>query len=130
MNETIEGRVGEVERRLGNIEDLIVDLPQVMNLRLETIVAAQRETSGRMNLMEQQLAMLSRDVRDMRGGVTRMLVAQDKRLDEMSSRIEKLEGRMDGLDSRMDRIEGEMSGIKAQLATLTDAVSRLADRLA
>lgn len=123
MNETIEGRVGEVERRLGNIEDLIVDLPQVINLRLETIVAAQRETSGRMNLMEQQLALLSRDVRDMRGGVTRMLVAQDKRLDEMSSR-------QDEMSSRIEKLKYEMSGIKAQLTSLTDAVTRLADRLA
>jgi uncharacterized protein involved in exopolysaccharide biosynthesis len=49
------------------------------------------ETNGRLNIIDKQLAMLTRDVRDTRGGVTRQLVEQDKRLAAIEQRLTALE---------------------------------------
>jgi archaellum component FlaC len=59
----------------------------MLNLRLEGITAAQNEVSARIALLDKQMSMVTRDVRDLRGGVTRQLVAQDERLSKMESQL-------------------------------------------
>lgn len=66
-----------LERRVQDIEDLIADIPQMVSLRMESLAASQQEASARLGLLDKQMAMMLREMRDLRGGVTRMLVAQD-----------------------------------------------------
>ncbi|MBU1209837.1 MAG: hypothetical protein KJ587_01010 [Alphaproteobacteria bacterium] len=103
-----------------NAEDLIADLPHTMNLRLETIVGAQHEVAARLGLMDKQLSILVRDVRDMRGGVTRQLAEQDKRLNQLEQRLDRVEQRLDGLDQRLDGIEQHLVSIDGKLQQLLD----------
>ena len=73
------------DKRVAALENLITDLPEIINFRMERIDTALRknatrfdEISGRLNLHDKQAGMLMRDMRGLRGGVTRMLVAQDE----------------------------------------------------
>ncbi|KUO60357.1 MAG: hypothetical protein APF80_07340 [Alphaproteobacteria bacterium BRH_c36] len=96
-----------------NAEDLIADLPHTMNLRLETIVGAQQEVAARLGLMDKQLSILVRDVRDMRGGVTRQFAEQDRRLNQ-------LEHRLNGVEQRLDAVEQHLVSIDGKLQQLLD----------
>jgi hypothetical protein len=82
--------VEEIERRVGELESLYTDLPEMMNLRLDRNDAAHAEHSARLSIIDKQLAALTRDVRDMRGGVTRQLAAQDQRLAAMEAQLARI----------------------------------------
>ncbi len=69
-----------IDKRVSDLEDLLADIPQMLSLRLEGITAAQQESTARIGFLDKQMAMLIRDVRDMRSGVTRQLKVQDERL--------------------------------------------------
>ena len=75
------------EQRIKDLEDLMTDLPSLLNLRLEGLTAAQSEMSARLALVDKQLGMIQRDLRDLRGGVTRQLVEQDKLLKDILARL-------------------------------------------
>ena len=115
MSDITDFRFSELEKRMINAEDLIADLPHTMNLRLETIVGAQHEVAARLGLMDKQLSILVRDVRDMRGGVTRQLAEQDKRLNQLEQRLEGVEQRLDGVEQRLDRVEQRLDGLDQRL---------------
>lgn len=108
MSDITDFRFSELEKRMNNAEDLIADLPHTMNLRLETIVGAQHEVAARLGLMDKQLSILVRDVRDMRGGVTRQLTEQDKRLNQLEQRLDGVEKRLDVLAKRFDSIDQKL----------------------
>ena len=101
--------VDSLEQRVKDVEDLIADIPHLVGLRLESITASQQETSARLGLIDKQMSMMLRDVRDMRGGVTRQLIEQDKRLAAIEGRLEALEGRFEareaGLDQRLKALD-------------------------
>ncbi|MBU2580856.1 MAG: hypothetical protein KJ622_03935 [Alphaproteobacteria bacterium] len=120
MSDITDFRISELEKRMNNAEDLIADLPHTMNLRLETIVGAQHETAARLGLMDKQLSMLVRDVRDMRGGVTRQLAEQDKRLSQLEQRLDGVETRLDGVETRLGAVERRLAGIDDKLQQLLD----------
>ena len=48
-------------------------MPQLMNIRFD-------EINGRLNLLDRQASLLLRDLRDIRAGVTRQLIAQDQEI--------------------------------------------------
>jgi len=97
-----------LEQRVKDIEDLIADLPELMSLRLESVAAAQSETAARVSLLDKQMAMVLREMRDLRGGVTRMLLAQDKRIAAMEARLGAMETRFDSMEARLDGIEAKL----------------------
>lgn len=74
-------------QRVEQMEDLIADLPDLVNLRFENVTAGQAETTARLSLVDKQLANLIRDVRDLRGGVTRLLIAQEQQLAAILARL-------------------------------------------
>lgn len=83
-----------LEQRVTDLEDLVADLPQLLTLRMEVMTAAQHDTSGRLSLMDRQMSVMTREMRDLRGGVTRMLVDQDKRIASIETEIGKLKAEM------------------------------------
>ena len=77
-----------LEERVTDLEKLYTDLPEIMNLRFSRVETALRENAtrfdeiaGRLNLLDTQMGMMIRDMRDLRGGVTRQLVGQDDAAD-------------------------------------------------
>jgi hypothetical protein len=112
-----------LEQQVKDIEDLIADIPHMLNLRLEGITAAQNETSARIALLDKQMSMVLRDLRDLRGGVTRQLVAQDERLSKMESHLgERLGGMESHLGERLGKMESQLGAIEV---TLQEVVRRL-----
>lgn len=79
-----------LERRVNDIEDLISDIPQMVSLRLESLTATQQEASARIGILDKQMAMVLREMRDLRGGVTRMLVAQDAEIAEIKADVKAI----------------------------------------
>jgi prefoldin subunit 5 len=130
MHDTLDDHVAELERRITSVEDRMADLPDTINLRLETIVSAQHEVSARLGLMDKQMAGLVRDIRDLRGDVTRQMADQDNRLDTMelhiegfSARFEGIGARLDGINQRLgalDRLQDNVTGMKQALQQLLD----------
>lgn len=117
--------VDTIDKRLGDLEAIVTDLPELLNLRLERIDVALRdnaarfdEMSGRMNLLDKQMGMLIRDLRDMRGGVTRQLVEQDKRLATMEQRLDALEQRFGAIEQRFSALEQRFGAMETDVSTL------------
>ena len=118
--------VDSLEQRVKDVEDLIADIPHLVGLRLESITASQQETSARLGLIDKQMSMMLRDVRDMRGGVTRQLIEQDKRLAAIEGRLEALDTRQAVYekknDKRFDTLEAKIGERLGTIETKIDAV--------
>jgi septal ring factor EnvC (AmiA/AmiB activator) len=97
-----------LEQRVRDVEELIYDIPQRLEARLNNVAVASQETgsrlaslerqvsaasqeaSSRINLLERQMAQMLREARDMRGGVTAQLLAQDRRIDNAEHKLDTL----------------------------------------
>jgi len=90
-----------IEDRVDDLESIYGDMPSLLNLRFD-------EVNGRLNLLDRQMAALIRDVRDMRGGVTRQLIEQDKEIVLLKEQITLLNSKLDeqsaSLNSKLDQI--------------------------
>jgi len=82
--------VTELDRRLGDLEAVVADLPEMLNLRFGSVTARQDEMAARLGLLDKQISILVRDVRDMRGAVTRQLLAQDQRLSAIEASLQQI----------------------------------------
>ena len=123
MSDSLEQRVSEQERRITGLENLMVNLPQTMNLRLETIAGAQHEVAARLGLMDKQITGLLREFRDLRGNITRQLAEHDSLLDTMELHIEGFSARLEGMDQRLgalDRLQEDISGMNLAIQQLLD----------
>jgi hypothetical protein len=80
----------DLDRRHTDVEGLVTDLPEIINLRFERTVATQSEVNARLNILDKQMATLTRDLRDMRGAVTRQLLAQDQRLKGIDETLQEI----------------------------------------
>lgn len=104
----------QLEQRVTDIEDLIADIPQMVSLRMESLQGSQQEASARIGLIDRQLSMVLREMRDLRGGVTRQLVEQDKRLAAMERRLDALENDLRELkteiNAKLDLILARLPG--------------------
>jgi len=89
------------EQRIKDLEDLMFDLPNILNLRLESLGASHSEITARLGLIDKQGGMIQRDMRDLRGGVTRQLVEQDKRLSAIETRLAVIDGKLDAILARL-----------------------------
>jgi chromosome segregation ATPase len=124
----------DLTKRVTEIETLVFDIPRLVTLRLETLTAQLSEQSGRLNLLDSQMGMLLRDVRDLRGGVTRQLVHQDSRFDGMEQRIERVEQRLDQLEQTVERlatsVDRRLGGVESRLGEVDLRLGGLDGRLA
>lgn len=107
--------VAELDKHLTDVEALVTDFPEMINLRFETLAAAQSEMTARMNLLDRQLATLTRDVRDMRAAVTRQLLGQDDRFSAIEERLAGLDARLAGLEQRFDKEEQRLTSLETKL---------------
>ena len=97
-----------LEERVIDLVSLFMDFPEIMNLRFERMDSQYREVSGRLGMIDKQMAQLSRDMRDTRAGVTLQLREQDKRLERMEQRLGAMEQRQerdfDTLSAKFDQV--------------------------
>ena len=115
-----------LEQRVDDLEDLIADIPHMINLRLENLLSAMHETNTRIALIDRQVGGFVRDIRDLRGGVTRQLIAQDKEIAEIKAKVSGIEGKVSGIEGKVSGIEGKVSGLEAKLdAGFAELLARL-----
>lgn len=121
--------VEELERRVGELENFYIDIPEMLNLRLDRNDAAHAEHSARLSIIDKQLAALTRDVRDMRGGITRQLTGQDQRLGAMEQRLTALEQHQPVLDRRLTGVEQRLTGVEQRLTGVEQRLTGVEQRL-
>jgi chromosome segregation ATPase len=107
-----------LEQRVEDLEDIVADIPALVNLRLENMISNQQEANDRIALLDRQIATLTRDVRDLRGGVTRQLKAQDVEIAEVKATV------MD-VNTRLTRVEADVAVLKTDVAALKTDVAAL-----
>ena len=118
-----------IEKRVTDMEHIISDIPVIMNYRFERFDTALRdhnarfdEINGRLNLLDQQMSMMLRDMRDLRGGVTRMLVAQDQEIATIKTDVA-------GLKTDVAGLKTDVAGLKVDVAEIKAAVHLILARL-
>lgn len=110
--------VKSLEPRVSDLEDIIADIPQLLNLRLETIHGAQQEANGRIGLLDKQMSMVLREIRDLRGGVTHQLVEQDKRMAEIQSDVKSLQAAITSVQPDIQGMKSDMKGLQSDLKVI------------
>lgn len=117
--------MSDVEKRLNELESLVWDLPNLIDLRLGRVESSYAEVSGRLSRIDRTLVVLQTDMRDLRGGVTRQLVAQDARLARMEERIARMEARIERMEGPLVGIEKQMVELKSELSGLKESTSAM-----
>lgn len=92
------------------------------SLRLESLTASQQDASARIGLLEKQMAMVMREMRDLRGGVTRMLVAQD-------AEIAAIKADVAGMRAQIGRIEADVTETMADVSEMNATMKAILARL-
>jgi hypothetical protein len=89
------------EERLTELETLVWDIPNLLNTRLSridaelaSVRAAIADNTARLASLERIMTALQTDMRDLRGGVTRQLVEQDRRLITMADQLAEILNRL------------------------------------
>lgn len=82
------------------------------------------------------MTIVLREIRDLRGGVTRQLVEQDKRIAALQADmhgltdgVAGLRGSVSGLKSDMTDVQSKLDRVDGRLAKLTDTVGTILSRL-
>jgi hypothetical protein len=83
-----------IDKRVSDLETLVWDIPNLLNARFQRFEAALADNTARLASVERTLTGLQTDVRDLRGGVTRQLVAQDGRLAAIESKLDEALSRL------------------------------------
>jgi chromosome segregation ATPase len=121
-----------LDARLTELEQLVYDIAPMLNLRFDHLRAALAEnaaffaaTEARLGTIDTQIGILLRDIRDMRGGVTRQLIGQDdllreidKRLTAVEQRLASLEANDQALSNRMTSMEGHMTSMEGRMTSM------------
>ncbi len=119
-----------IDERVDDLESIYGDLPSLLNLRLD-------EVNGRLNLLDRQMAAMLRDMRDLRGGVTRQLIEQDKQIAALHVKLGALDKLLDeklGIQDAklvaLDEMLDEKLGVQdAKLDTLDTKLDAILARL-
>lgn len=113
-----------LEARVTDLESIYGDVPEIMNLRFDSIGGRIDETNSRLNIIDRQMAALTRDVRDTRGGVTRLLVEFDKRIGGVEQRLDRVEQRLEKLDQRFEKADLRLEDFGTQLTEILRRLPR------
>lgn len=114
-----------LDERVSDLEEIVGDIPHLLNTRLELIQSNQQEANARLNFLDRQMGMILREIRDMRGGVTRQLMEQDKRIASMAQDISGLKSDVGDLKSDVSGLKSDVSGLKSDVTGLKSEFSGL-----
>ena len=114
-----------LEQRVSDMEDLIADIPHLVNLRLEGVMSSLHETNSRIALIDRQFSGFVRDLRDLRGGVTRQLMAQDEQIAEIKAKVTGLEVDMNTVKSDVASLKSDVSSLRSDVVSLRSDVASL-----
>ena len=113
-----------LDERVSDLETIYTDLPEILNLRFDALRAQASETTSRLGLMDNLIATLTRDVRDMRSGVTgqlRLLIEEQRK---QGDGLDKMDQRLTVMETDMAGMKADMAGMKAVLAEILANVKK------
>jgi chromosome segregation ATPase len=118
-----------LDKRVSEFESIVWDIPNPMNLRFtrfDTEFASMRgaiaDNAGRLQAVERAMTHMQADMRDLRGGVTRQLVAQDAQLQVMKDGIDELK-------SDVGQLKSDVNELKSNVASIERSVEEVLRRL-
>lgn len=100
-----------IETRLDELETFVADLPGLISQRFDSVAAQFQESSGRLSLLDRQIAIHVRDVRELRSVITRQVLNDDKLVTAIKSDVEAMK-------SDVTFMKDEVTGLKSGLAEL------------
>ena len=125
-----------LDKRMDQLENMVWEFPTMINTRFArfdteftSIRNALVDNTTRIVGLERAVGMLQVDVRDMRSGVTRQLMEQDKRLAAMEDRLSGVEGQLSGVEGQLSGVEGRLSGVEGRLSGVEGRLSGVEGRL-
>ena len=125
-----------LEKRVTELETFVWDMPNLINMRFsrfDTEFTALRgaitDNTGRLQAVERAMTMLQTDMRDLRGGVTRQLLAQDAQLREIRAQIGGLESDVGTLKSDVGTLKSDVSELKTSVANIESGMQELLQRI-
>lgn len=95
-----------LEERVSDMEAIYTDMPEILNLRFDSLKGQASEIAGRLGLMDTLIATLTRDIRDLRSGMTaqlRLLIEAQRNQGELLGK----QGEVQGMQGEVQRIQGE-----------------------
>jgi len=121
-----------LDKRVTELETLVWDVPNLLNVRFarfETELASLRtaisDNTGRLTAIERAMFMIQTDMRDLRGGVTRQLIAQDERIASVQAELATVKADVSTLKSDVATLKADVATLKADVATLKSDVATL-----
>jgi archaellum component FlaC len=125
-----------IDKRLTDLESLFADLPDLLNIRMERIDKALKanegrfdEMAGRLNLLDKQMGMIVRDVRDLRNGVMAMFAAQDKEISGIRADVSGQNADISTLKADVSTIKADVAELKADVTELKAGIAEILRRL-
>lgn len=111
-----------MEKRLADLENLVWETPNLVNTRFErfdsefaSLRNAIVDNTLRLKALERALILMQADMRDLRSGVTRQLVEQDKRLAGIEQQLSGQDKRLGAMDGKLAHIDGKLDEILQRL---------------
>jgi chromosome segregation ATPase len=124
--------VTDIADRILQLENLVFELPGLMNSRLDGLEGHIRafrmsfeDTGGRLNRIEKIIGLLQADVRDLRGGVTAQLKAQDERLAGVTAQLKAQDERLAGVTAQLKAQDERLAGFEARIAACEQSIAEL-----
>ena len=114
--------VDVIEKRLTDLETLVWDIPNLLNARFTrfdtefvSLRGALTDMTTRVAALERAMTGLQTDMRDLRGGVTRQLIEQDKRLADQEKRLGAIENKIGTLDDKLAKQGAHLGKIEQKI---------------
>lgn len=111
-----------LHKRITEIETLLWEIPNLIETRFTRFDAefgAQRaaiaDNTARLVQLERAFTLLQADMRELRGGVTRQLLEQDKRLAALDGRLAAIEEKLGALDTKLSGHDRRFSTLDTKL---------------
>jgi chromosome segregation ATPase len=112
----------DTEKRLTELETVVWDIPNLLSTRLArfdtefaSLRAAIADNTARLTSIERAMTGLQIDMRDLRGGVTRQLLEQDRRLATIELKLGEQERRLATIDQKLGEQERRLGAIEQTL---------------
>ncbi len=116
-----------LEERVIDLESIYSDMPQLLNLRFNTIKSGLEEIAGRVAALEKQQSMLTTDVRDLRNGMMIQFRLQNEKIDRIDQRLSNVETDVATLKSDVATLKSDVASLKSDMS---EVKSNVADILA
>ena len=135
--------IDDTRDRVYQLENLVFELPNLMNVRLDGIESHIRtfrltvdNSTARLAQVEKAMGFVQVEMRDLRINVMIQVRLQNERLADVESqlkthgeRLDRVEQRLNGVEQRLDRVEQHLVGVEQRLGTIETLLRSIAKKL-